>query len=71
MANTKKTNNTKVIQLIINKKVDMDDFIMNDSYDEYFEYVSSYVDAGIMDPKNVLTEEEYDLIKEAVEKYGK
>lgn len=56
------------IQLVIKKHVDVGEVMMNETYNDYFDFIESYV-GDIMDPEDVLEEEEFNLIKEIVEEY--
>lgn len=57
-------------KIVISKRVDIDDLMFSDSYENYFELVGSFINAGAMSANNVLEEQEYDICMEVINKYG-
>ena len=61
----------KFAKVVCRKSVDLDDVRLNDTYEEYIEYQSTFVNFGATDSKNVLEEDEFNLCKEVMKAYAK
>lgn len=69
MARAKKVDKRdQFIQLVIRKGVDVGEVLLNKTYNEYFDFMDSYV-GDIMGADEVLTEDEFNLIMEFANKY--
>lgn len=69
MARAKKVDKRdQFIQLVIKKGVDVGEVLLNKTYNEYFDFMDSYV-GDIMGADEVLTEDEFNLIVEFANKY--
>lgn len=61
----------KFVSIVVNKDVDIIDIKNSDDYSEYLENARTFVDMEVIESKNVLDENEFDLCKEVIEEYGK
>lgn len=57
-------------RIVISKRIDIDDLTFSMDYDTYFEHVSDWVNAHIIDADQVLDEQEYNICMEVIKEYG-